>query len=335
MNGDVGRCPTPDKKQFRSHAEAARFQRDRNMPGRSKNRLWPYECPSGEHWHLTHHSPETQAETGAKVQRRAMEIEGFDAAAHNFEGRELRHLLIDDEPWFVAADVARALGYRDANTLTRRIDPDDKGTRSVRTPGGRQELIVLSEAGLYVAILGSQVADALRFKRWVTHTVLPSIRKTGRYESDHANIALPDRKTLAQWVVDAETRAEVAEAKVIELAAPASAWNELAESAGDYSVSDAAKVLSRDPNIDTGERRLYQFMSGLGWVFKRDGRWRAYQAQVGVGRLVEKVGRPFWHDGRGETVAGEPTVRVTPKGLAELHKRLNGDGQLALIGAIS
>lgn len=122
-----------------------------------------------------------------------------------------------------------------------------------------------------------------------------------------------------------------AESLARELQVPASAWNELAESSGDYSVSDAAKVLSRDPNITTGERRLFQSMSSLGWVYRREGRWRAYQGQIEIGRLTEKVGRPFWHEGRGEMVAGDPTVRITPKGLAELHKRLGGSGQLALV----
>ncbi|WP_255251782.1 phage antirepressor KilAC domain-containing protein [Mycobacterium avium] len=124
-----------------------------------------------------------------------------------------------------------------------------------------------------------------------------------------------------------------AESVARELQGPASAWNELADSAGDYSVADAAKVLSRDPNIETGERRLYAFMATIGWVFKVKGRWRAYQSQVEIGRLSEKVGKPFWHEGRGEMVLPEPTVRVTPKGLAELHKRLGGTGQLALVAA--
>jgi DNA-damage-inducible protein D len=139
-------------------------------------------------------------------------------------------------------------------------------------------------------------------------------------------------EALRGWAAELE-RAELAEARARELTAPASAWNELAEAAGDYSVSDAAKVLSRDPAINTGERKLFNFMSGLGWVFRRDGRWKAYQAQLDTGRLAEKVGRPFWHEGRGELVNGEPTVRITPKGLAELHRRMGGTGQLALVAA--
>lgn len=124
-----------------------------------------------------------------------------------------------------------------------------------------------------------------------------------------------------------------AEVRVRELAGPASAYQQLVDAAGDWSVSDAAKVLSRDPLISIGERRLYQFMSVIGWVFKRDGRWKAYQTQIENGRLVEKPARPFWHEGRGELVNGEPSVRITPKGLADLHKRLGGSGQLALVVA--
>lgn len=125
-----------------------------------------------------------------------------------------------------------------------------------------------------------------------------------------------------------------AESRARELAAPASAWNELAESSGDYEVADAAKVLSRDPAITIGRDRLFSFMAADGWIYRGNGRrWRAYQTQVELGRLAEKVGRPFWHEGRGEMVAADPTVRITPKGVAELHKRLGGTGQLALVAA--
>lgn len=139
-------------------------------------------------------------------------------------------------------------------------------------------------------------------------------------------------EALRGWAAEMEAR-EAAEAQVRELAVPASAYRELVEASGDYAVSDAAKVLSRDPNITIKERALFQFMSGLGWVFKRDGRWKAYRTQIETGRLAEKIGRPFWHEGRGELINGEPTVRITPKGLAELHKRLGGSGQLALVAA--
>ena len=100
------------------------------------------------------------------------------------EATSIRQVGTNEEPWFVAADVADPLGYRMASDLTRRLDADEKGTRSVRTPSGVQQMTVISEAGLYAAILGSRVEGAKRFKRWVTHDLLPTIRRTGKYEAD-------------------------------------------------------------------------------------------------------------------------------------------------------
>lgn len=102
------------------------------------------------------------------------------------DATSLRQVGTTDEPWFVAADIADPLGYRMASDLTRRLDADEKGTRSVRTPSGIQQMTVISEAGLYAAILGSRVEGAKRFKRWVTHELLPTIRRTGKYEADRA-----------------------------------------------------------------------------------------------------------------------------------------------------
>jgi phage regulator Rha-like protein len=142
------------------------------------------------------------------------------------------------------------------------------------------------------------------------------------------------RSQQAIEIAKSERAARIeAESRAAELIVPASAYQQLIDAAGDYAVDDAAKVLNRDPAIKTGERKLFQFMSVLGWVFKRDGRWKAYQTQINNGRLAEKPGRPFWHEGRGEMVNAEPTVRITPKGLSELHRRLGGSGQLALVAA--
>jgi anti-repressor protein len=250
-----------------------------------------------------------------------------------FEHQPVRVLLVDGEPQFVARDICNAIGLTNMSMALTRLDADEKGVNPIDTPGGPQQLATVTESGLYSLVLRCDKKEAAKFRRWVTHKVLPEIRRTGSYSHQPAAPRqLPSKKELAQWVVEAEERAERAEAKVVELAVPAKAWNALAESAGDYSVGDAAKVLSRDPNIQTGERRLFETMHAYHWVYRpRGGRWRAYQDQVEVGRLTEKLGRPFWHEGRGELVNAEPTIRITPKGLAELHKRLGGSGQLALV----
>ena len=98
-----------------------------------------------------------------------------------YKENPVRIIEKDGEPWFVAKDVAVILGYRDAYTLIRRLDEDERGTRKVCTPSAEQEMTVINEAGLYNAILCSNKAETKAFKRWVTHDVLPSIRKTGAY----------------------------------------------------------------------------------------------------------------------------------------------------------
>lgn len=101
--------------------------------------------------------------------------------AFQFGKREVRTVIVDNEPWFVAKDVAEILGYRMASDMCRRLDDDEKDTRFLRTHSGDQEMTVINESGLYNAILGSNKPDAKKFKKWVTAEVLPSIRKYGAY----------------------------------------------------------------------------------------------------------------------------------------------------------
>lgn len=93
----------------------------------------------------------------------------------------IRIIMINGEPWLVAVDIAKALNFRDASNMVRMLDEDEKGTRPVSTPGGSQELTVISESGLYHAVLKSRKPEAKTFRKWVTSEVLPSIRKTGSY----------------------------------------------------------------------------------------------------------------------------------------------------------
>ena len=100
----------------------------------------------------------------------------------DYEGREIR--VVKDEqgdPWFVAADVCAVLQLPETHKAVARLDDDEKDRNSIPTPGGSQSMTVVSEAGLYNLVLGSRKAEAKRFKRWVTHEVLPAIRKTGSY----------------------------------------------------------------------------------------------------------------------------------------------------------
>lgn len=102
--------------------------------------------------------------------------------SYQFDENPVRVVLIDSEPWFVAGDVAKVLGYAQAAFMTRHLDEDEKGLHIVQTLGGDQQMNVISESGLYAAIFKSRREEAQRFRRWVTGEVLPAIRRTGRYE---------------------------------------------------------------------------------------------------------------------------------------------------------
>ncbi|ORU98077.1 hypothetical protein AWB94_29010 [Mycolicibacterium canariasense] len=259
-------------------------------------------------------------------------------------GVALRAVLLDNEPWFVAADACRMLSLRDTTSAMKMVDADDKqGLRRSDTPQlfkgmapQVQMMTVVNESGLYSLIFQSTKDEAKDFRRWVTKDVLPAIRKSGTYSRyPAAPQQLPSKRELAQWVVEAEDRAASAEARAAELEPSAVAWDRLHELGADYEVADAAKILSRDPNIEIGRNRLFEFMHDQDWIFRgRHNCWKAYQDQVDLGRLKHRPGGEYFHKPSGEYRTGDPTILITAKGLAELRKLLGGTpGQLSLVSA--
>ena len=102
-------------------------------------------------------------------------------AEFTFGGRAIRVIQRDGESWFVATDVATALGYASPKDAAEHLDADEKGSAIARTPGGEQRVTVINESGLYALVLRSRKPEARKFAKWVTSEVLPSIRKTGAY----------------------------------------------------------------------------------------------------------------------------------------------------------
>ena len=99
-----------------------------------------------------------------------------------FNETTVRTMLIDSEPWFIGKDVAEALKHTNPERALRNfVDEEDKGVTKMVTPGGSQQVTIINEPGVYSLILQSKTETAKRFKKWLTHEVLPSIRKTGYY----------------------------------------------------------------------------------------------------------------------------------------------------------
>lgn len=102
---------------------------------------------------------------------------------------EIRTLIKDGEPWFIVSDLCKILEVNNISHALSRIDDDEKGIVLNDTPGGTQKMAIVNEPGLYTLVLSSRKKETKSFKRWVTHEVLPSIRKTGAYSV--APTALP------------------------------------------------------------------------------------------------------------------------------------------------
>lgn len=99
----------------------------------------------------------------------------------NYGASEIRTVQRDGQTWWVLKDVCETLGIENYRNVASRLDDDEKDVHPMDTPGGKQTVLIINESGLYNVILRSDKAEAKRFKRWVTHEVLPAIRKHGGY----------------------------------------------------------------------------------------------------------------------------------------------------------
>lgn len=251
-----------------------------------------------------------------------------DLAVFNFGDQEIRTVVIDGDPWFIARDVCLVLGIANGRDAVSRLDADGVGTADVIDSMGRTQTAgTINEAGLYELIFQSRRPEARAFRRWVTSEVLPQIRRTGSFGAPSVELDLTNRKHVDLIVQAAHAqmvRAEDAEARVAELEPAAEAWNHLAQADGDYDVAEAAKVLARDLRITIGRDRLFTLMAEMGWTYRErsTGRWQPKQTQIDLGRL-SVLPKSHYHPRTGELVLDPPQVRVTAKGVAALHAHLS------------
>ena len=125
----------------------------------------------------------------------------------NPEFGKVRTLVINDEPWFVAKDIAVSLGYaKPENAVANHVDEEDKTTTLIQGTGSnyKSKVTLINESGLYSLILSSKLQNAKKFKRWVTNEVLPSIRKNGGYIQGQEAPELTEEELMARAVLMAQ-----------------------------------------------------------------------------------------------------------------------------------
>ncbi|GED68025.1 antirepressor [Brevibacillus reuszeri] len=194
--------------------------------------------------------------------------------AFSYEGNEIRTVQKNGEPWWVLKDVCAALELTDTNKVAERLDSDEL-TRSKLVSGGQaREMYIVSESGLYNVILRSEKPEAKKFKRWVTHEVLPTIRKHGAYitySKLEEIINDPDA-----WIKMLTTLKEERTAKErLELEATQNKpkvvfADAVSVSEGTILIGELAKILKGN-GIDIGQNRLFERLRQDGYLIKRKG----------------------------------------------------------------
>lgn len=232
----------------------------------------------------------------------------------------LRTLYVNNEPCFVATDVCKILEIRNASQALSRLDEDEKGIISTDTLGGVQNLLVVSESGLYTMILGSRKPQAKPFKRWVTHEVIPAIRKTGTYSMAPA---LTEDEQIANALILAsnklkaiEGRAKELESKVAVLTPKADAFDRWVSSNMNYSVGDVAKALNA-AGANIGRNRLFAYLAHEAkWIFFEGGQYHAYQLVVDQGLVYQRM--TSYTDPHTGWCKSKITILISPKGAKKL-----------------
>lgn len=250
---------------------------------------------------------------------------------YQFDGRNIRLIERDGEIWFVATDVARELGYRDAFNLAQSLDADEKGTWIVSTPSADQEMSIISEPGLYRAIVqrrsnkkhdASLTAKITRFQRWVFHDVLPSIRKTGGYSIMPPAQPAPQfhiPTTLSEALRLAADLSETVDAQKLaleETTPKAKAYDRIAGAEELFGTRITAKLLQMP------ERKFTDYIQREGWAYRQNGTRTllCYSDKHKAGLCLNKLGSYTKPDG---TEGHRETLKFTAKGVVRLAQKLN------------
>lgn len=197
----------------------------------------------------------------------------------NSDFGQIRTALQGNEPWFVAADVCRPLEHSNVSMALDRLDDDEKAKLNLGLPGGDTNCV--NEAGLYALVLGSRKPEAKAFKRWITHEVIPEIRRHGAYLTDEATEAFfsnPDTfaRLAVKWRDERHARLAAEEQarekqKKIEADAPKVLFaDSVAASRSEILVGELAKLL-RQNGVPVGQNRLFQRMREDGFLINRRG----------------------------------------------------------------
>lgn len=252
---------------------------------------------------------------------------------------EIRTVVINGEPWFVAADVCRALEISNSRDAVQRLDEDEKGVVLTDTRGGQQSMTAINEPGLYVLVLGSRKPEAKEFKRWITHDVIPAIRKTGGYVNNdelfiETYFSQVEESTKAMLRATLATVREVNEKnRQLEQTVGVQSQQiaELQPKATYYDVvlqcEDLISITAIAKDYGKSARWMNNYLHEKGVQYRQGDIWLLYQTYAERGYTSTKTFK--YEDG------GENHVKVhtywTQKGRLFIYELMKSDGHLPII----
>jgi len=196
------------------------------------------------------------------------------------DNREVRVIEQDGEPWFVAKDVCEILGIINHKDAIKVLDEDEKLGVEISDPHGRKQITnVMSESGLYTLIMRSNKPEAKQFRRWVTHEVLPDIRKHGMYLNEKAReAALVDPEafnTVVKAYALEKEKVKCLQDEINKNAGYLVLGKLIAPLAGYVPVADGAQIIRQKwgDKIDIGRNKLFKYGRERNLLSKQKGRW--------------------------------------------------------------
>lgn len=256
-----------------------------------------------------------------------MEIKIFQ----NAEFGSIRTAVKDDVIWFVGKDVAQALGYeRATKAIQDHVDSEDKDVIPIQDSIGRmQNTPIINESGVYALVFGSKLPTAKKFKHWVTSEVLPSIRKNGGYihttAEDTPDVIMAKALLLADATIKEQKAMIEKQAAQIEADAPKVLFADTVITSEDnISIGALAKLLSQK-GINTGEKKLFDWLRTNGYLFRRRGGENLpMQKYINSGLMVveENAIKIKAKSGTERTIISLQT-KITPKGQVYLIDKIS------------
>ncbi|MGL9767136.1 BRO family protein [Enterococcus sp. DIV0806c] len=243
----------------------------------------------------------------------------------NFEQNEVRTILVNDEPYFVGKDVAEVLGYSNTQkAILNHVDEEDKGVTKWDTLGGKQNMTIINESGLYSLILKSKLPSAKKFKRWVTSEVLPTIRKNGAYLTDQKAYEITHNpNSLADLLLQASEQLKQKDLVIQEMQPKALFSDAVRGSVNSCLIKELATILKQN-GINIGQNRLFIWLRENGYLC-RDGRRKNQPTQRSMDLGIMDVREHVRTNSQGELVT-KFTPLVTGKGQQYfINKFLNED----------